>query len=81
MAKGEKTNNPGDFLKSEPAIREAILDGPNPVEVPVPNAEIREDMKPREEKKVREGIKEGLAEKKAEEKPKETAQAPPRSHR
>ncbi len=70
MAKGEKTENPGDFLKTEPAVRDAILDGPNPVEIPVPNAEIREDMKPREEKKVREGTKEGLADKKAEEKPK-----------
>ena len=55
---------------AETAIREKLLDGPNPVETPVKPGAVREDMKPREEKKIRDGRKDGLAEKKAEEKPK-----------
>jgi hypothetical protein len=69
-AKGEKAPVPGEAEKAETAIREKLLDGPNPIDTPVPNGEIREDMKPREELKARDGTEEALAEKKAEEKPK-----------
>lgn len=69
-AKGEKSPLPGDAEKAEPSIREKILDGPNPVDTPVAKSEVREDMKPREETKARDGAPDALAEKKAEEMPK-----------
>lgn len=69
-AKGEKSPDPGDAEKAEPAIREKILDGPNPIDTPVAKSEVREDMKPREEKKARDGAAEALAEKKVEDLPK-----------
>ncbi len=62
---------------AETAIREKLLDGPNPVATPVKPAEVMEDIKPQEEKKIRDGQKDGLAEKKAEEKPKPTAKPAP----
>lgn len=69
-AKGEKSPDPGDVEKAEPAIREKILDGPNPIDTPVAKSEVREDMKPREEKKARDGAPDALAEKKVEDLPK-----------
>lgn len=69
-AKGEKSPDPGEAEKAEPAIREKILDGPNPIDTPVAKSEVREDMKPREEKKARDGAPDALAEKKAEDMPK-----------
>ena len=69
-AKGEKSPVPGEEEKAETAIREKLLDGPNPVEVPVPDGEVREDVKPREEKLARDGAADAPAEKKVEEKPK-----------
>jgi hypothetical protein len=69
-AKGEKSPDPGEAEKAEPAIREKILDGPNPIDTPVAKSEVREDMKPREEKKARDGAPDALAEKKVEELPK-----------
>lgn len=69
-AKGEKSPDPGEAEKAEPAIREKILDGPNPIDTPVAKSEVREDMKPREEKKARDGAPDALAEKKAEDLPK-----------
>lgn len=77
-AKGEKSPVPGDSEKAEPAIREKILDGPNPVDTPVAKSEVREDIKPREEKKARDGAPAALAEKKVEELPKpKPKQTPP----
>lgn len=70
VAKGEKTPAPGDAEKAQTAIREKILDGPNPIDTPVAKSEVREDIKPREEKKAREGAPDALAEKKTEELPK-----------
>ncbi len=69
-AKGEKSPDPGETEKAEPAIREKILDGPNPIDTPVAKSEVREDIKPREEKKARDGAPDALAEKKVEELPK-----------
>jgi hypothetical protein len=69
-AKGEKSPLPGEAEKAETAIREKILDGPKPIETPVAKSEVREDMKPREETKARDGSPDDLAEKKVEEKPK-----------
>lgn len=67
--KGDTSTPEATGEMAETAIRENLLDGPNPVETPVKPGEVREDMKPREEKKIRDGQKDGLAEKKAEEKP------------
>ncbi len=75
QVKGEKSSLPGEDEAEQTAIREKLLEGPNPVEVPSPKAEIREDMKPREEKKIRDGATDGLAEKKVEEKTKKKPQA------
>ena len=69
-AKGEKSPDSGETEKAETAIREKILDGPNPIDTPVAKSEVREDMKPREEKKARDGAPDALAEKKVEELPK-----------
>lgn len=69
-AKGEKSPLPGDAEKAETAIREKILDGPNPIDTPVPKSEVREDIKPREEAKARDGAPDALAEKKIEQLPK-----------
>lgn len=64
-AMGEKSLDPGDAEKAETAIREEILDGPNPIDTPVAKSEVREDIKPREETKARDGAPEGDAEKEA----------------
>lgn len=69
-AKGEKSPDPGDAQKAETAIREKILDGPNPIDTPVTKSEVIEGMKPREETKARDGAPDALAEKKSEELPK-----------
>jgi len=68
--KGQTAPPEANEKESETSIREKLLDGPNPVETPVKPGEIMENMKPREEKKMRDGQKDGLAEKKAEEQPK-----------
>lgn len=70
MEKGTKSPDPGKAEKAETAIREKILNSPNPIDTPVSKGEVREDMKAREEKKTRDGTANALAEKKAEEKPK-----------
>jgi hypothetical protein len=70
MAKGETNPLKGTEKNAEAAIREKLLDGPNPIDTPVKKAEVKEDIKAREEKKVRDGTQQGLAEKKVEEKPK-----------
>ena len=68
--KGETAPPDATAEKAETSIREKLLDGPNPVETPVKPGEVMEDMKPRDEAKMRDGQKEGTAEKKAEEQPK-----------
>jgi len=70
LVKGEQTPIPGEAEKAETAIREKLLDGPNPIDTPVAKGELREDMKPREETKARDGAADALAEKKVEEMPK-----------
>jgi hypothetical protein len=69
-SKGQKSQDPGEENQAETAIREKILDGPNPVDTPVAKAELRDDIKPREEVKARDGAEDGITEKKADEKPK-----------
>lgn len=77
MVKGTDTPDPGEAETPQTAIRENLLDGPNPIETPVPEAEVKEDIKPREEQKTRDGEAEGLAEEKPKEKPKETVRPKP----
>ena len=69
-AKGEEDPLPGDAEMSETAIREEILDGPNPIDTPVAKSEVRDDIKPREETKAREGAPDSLVKEKVEELPK-----------
>lgn len=69
-AKGEEDPLPGDAEMAETAIREEILDGPNPIDTPVAKSEVRDDIKPREETKAREGAPDALAKEKVEELPK-----------
>lgn len=76
LAKGAKSPIPGEADMPETAIREKLLDGPNPVDTPVPKAELRDDLKPREEMIARDGKEEALAQKKAEETPKPKPPAP-----
>lgn len=61
MMKGETQPDPGEAEIAETAIREKLLDGPNVVEREVPKSEVKENIKPREEKKTRDGDPQGLA--------------------
>ncbi|MFK7850943.1 MAG: hypothetical protein AB8D78_08190 [Akkermansiaceae bacterium] len=76
IAKGTTEPDTGEDELSQTAIRETILGSPFPVEIPVPKAEVKEDIKPREEQKTREGERDALAEKPSE-KPKETVRPRP----
>ena len=69
-AKGEPAPPEAVAEKAETAIREKLLDGPNPVETPVRPGEISEELNPREEKKTRDGSTDGMAVKKADAQPK-----------
>lgn len=77
MAKGLESEEPGEDEEAQTAIREDLLDGPNPIETPVPEAIVSEDLPAREETKPTEGKEDALAEEKTEEttkpKPKPTA--------
>lgn len=64
--KGEAQPDPGEAEIAQTAIREKLLDGPNVVEKEVSESEVKENIKPREEKKVRDGDPQGLAVKKSE---------------
>lgn len=66
ITKGLDTEEPGDDEEAQTAIREKLLDGPNPVETPVPEALVSEDLPPREEMKPTEGKEDALAEEKTE---------------
>ena len=59
--KGEKQPDPGDVDIAQPAIRENLLDGPNPVIKEVSKAEVKESDRPSEERKARDGDPQGLA--------------------
>ncbi|MEP2776662.1 MAG: hypothetical protein ABJQ29_10740 [Luteolibacter sp.] len=65
MTKGLDTKDPGEDEKAQTAVREKLLDGPNPIDTPVSEAEVREDIKPREEMKPTEGKKDAVAEDKS----------------
>lgn len=71
--KGETQPDPGEAEIAQTAIRENLLDGPNVVEKEVPKSEVKENIKPREEKKTRDGDPQGLAVKKPDD---QTKQAP-----
>lgn len=64
--KGKTQSDPGEAEISETAIRDNLLDGPNITEKAVTNGEVKENIKPREEKKTRDGDPQGLAVKKPE---------------
>lgn len=68
--KGDTSTPEATEEKAQTATREKLLEGPNPVPTPVKPGELREDIKPREEKKIRDGQTDGLAEKEKEEQPK-----------
>lgn len=76
-AKGEKQPDPGEAEISQTAIREKLLDGPNVVEKEVPKAEVKENIKPREEKKTLNGDPQGVALKKPVEDPKPATKPTP----
>ncbi|WP_411826695.1 hypothetical protein [Luteolibacter sp. AS25] len=77
-AKGEKSPKPGEQEKSFTSIREKILGGPFPVDLPVPKADYMDDIKPREEAIARDGTPDAIAEKKVEEKQQITPTPKPR---
>lgn len=71
--KGHTTPDPGSDEVSQTAVREKLLEGPNPIETAGAKAEREDSIKPREEKKIRDGQPDGLAVKKPSEQPKTTA--------
>lgn len=75
--KGQEQPDPGEADVSQTAIREMLLDSPNVVEKEVPKAEIKENIKPREEKKTANGDPQGVALKKPVEDPKPTTKPAP----
>ena len=46
LAKGAKSPIPGEADMPETAIREKLLDGPNPVDTPMPKAEVATTVVP-----------------------------------
>ena len=75
--KGDKQPDPSEEDKAQTAIREKLLEGPNMVEKNVPKSEVKENIKPREEKKIRDGNPDGVALNKPNELPKPTAKPTP----
>lgn len=75
--KGDKQPDPSEEDKAQTAIREKLLDGPNMLEKNVPKSEVKENIKPREEKKIRDGNPDGVALNKPNELPKPTAKPTP----
>lgn len=77
IAKGEKTNNPGDFMKSETATREELLEGPHPFEIPIPETNLANLPRPEIEQNAREGSEDGKkTPKTTQEKPRELPKQP-----
>ncbi len=64
---GETQPDPAEADVNQTAVREKLLDGPNSVEREVSKAEVTENIKPREEKKTRDGDAKDLSQKKADE--------------
>lgn len=62
--KGETTTDPGEDQIPEKALREKWLETSNSVDREVADAEIKETIKPRDEKRIRDGQTDGMAEKK-----------------
>lgn len=58
-AKGEETNNPGDFLRSELGSRHELLQGPDPLEVPIPEVNLANLPEPQITKNARQGSETG----------------------
>ncbi len=75
--KGKTQPDPGEAEVSQTAIREKLLDGPNVVENEVSKSEVKEGIKPREEKKTPNGDPQGVALKKPVEDPKASAKPSP----
>lgn len=71
--KGDKQPDPSEEDNAQTAVREKLLDGPNMVEREVPKSEVKENIKTREEKKIRDGNPDGVALNKPNELPKPTA--------
>ncbi len=74
--KGKTQSDPGEAEIAETAIRDNLLDGPNITEKEVTSGEVKENIKPRDAKKTRDGDPEGLAVKKPEDQTKPTTQPP-----
>jgi len=70
---GTVSPDPGEAELKQTAAREALLEGPNPIEMDVPEAEIKENIKPRTETKARNGEPDGLLKEKISDKPKPAA--------
>lgn len=75
--KGDKQPDPGEEEIAQTAIRKKLLDGPNIVEKEVPKSEVKENIKPIDEKKIRDGNPDGIALNKPNELPKPTAKPTP----
>jgi hypothetical protein len=75
--KGEKQPDPGDVDIAQPAIRENLLDGPNPIVKEVSKAEVKESARPSEERKTRDGDPQGLVVNQSPGLPKATAKPSP----
>ena len=75
--KGDKQPDPGEEEIAQTAIRKKLLDGPNIVEKEVPKSEVKENIRPRDEKKIRDGNPDGIALNKPNELPKPTAKPTP----
>lgn len=74
--KGETTPDPGEAEIAEKAQREKLLESLNSVEKEVAEAEVKENIKPRDEKKIKEGQADGMAEKKTQDQIKPAQQTP-----
>ena len=77
QVKGQESPDPGEAKTAQTALREKLLDGPNPIPTPIAKAKIRENIKPREEMKVRDGKEDGRAERKSEDQRKPTRKQTP----
>ncbi len=75
--KGDKQPDPGEEVIAQTAIRKKLLDGQNIVEKEVPKSEVKENIKPIDEKKIRDGNPDDIALNKPNELPKPTAKPTP----
>ena len=75
--KGDKQPDPGEEEIAQTAIRKKLLDGQNIVEKEVPKSEVKENIKPIDEKKIRDGNPDDIALNKPNKLPKPTAKPTP----